>query len=41
MELFVSQETFSEMLRGLVASGCHFKAKEENGGILITFSGGY
>lgn len=39
--LFVSQESFTEMLQGFVASGVTFKAKEENGGILITFTGGH
>ena len=41
MTLFVSQESFTEMLLGLVKSGCTFEAKEENGGILITFTKGY
>jgi len=41
MKLFVSQETFNEMLQGMVASGCQFDAKEENGGILIIFNGSY
>ena len=41
MKLFVSQETFIEMLPKLVASGCTFDAEEKNGGIAIEFTGGY
>ena len=41
MTLFVSNENFIEMLQGLVASGCQFDAKEQNGGILIIFNGSY
>jgi hypothetical protein len=41
MKLFVSQESFLEMLSGLVKSGVQFDAKESNGGIEITFTGGY
>jgi len=41
MKLFVSNETFIEMLQKLVATGCTFDAEEKNGGIEITFTGGY
>jgi hypothetical protein len=41
MTLFVSHQSFTEMLQGLVASGCQFKAVEENGGITVTFNGSY
>jgi len=41
MTLFVSHETFLEMLTGLVKAGTKFDAKEFNGGIHITFTGGY
>jgi hypothetical protein len=39
--LFVSTESFTEMLGGLIASGVTFESEEKNGGILITFTGGY
>ena len=39
--LFVSQETFTEMLTGFIVSGVTFEAEEKNGGILITFTGGH
>jgi hypothetical protein len=39
--LFLSHEAFTEMLSGIVASGVTFEAEEKNGGILITFTGGY
>jgi hypothetical protein len=39
--LFVSTETFTDMLEGLIKSGVTFESEEKNGGILITFSGGY
>jgi len=39
--LFLSHESFTEMLSGLVSSGTTFEAEEKNGGILITFTGGY
>ena len=39
--LFVSNETFIEMLEGLIKSGVTFESEERNGGILITFTGGY
>jgi hypothetical protein len=39
--LFVSQESFTEMLLGLIKSGVTFEAEEQNGGILITFTGGH
>jgi len=39
--LFVSQETFTEMLTGLIVSGVTFEAVEKNGGILIEFTGGH
>jgi hypothetical protein len=39
--LFVSTETFTEMLSGLIKSGVTFESKEKDGGILITFTGGH
>jgi hypothetical protein len=39
--LFVSIETFTEMLTGLITSGVTFESEEQNGGILIKFTGGY
>jgi len=39
--LFVSTETFTDMLWGLIQSGVNFKSEEKDGGILITFSGSY
>ena len=39
--LFVSQESFTEMLSGLIKSGVTFDSKEQDGGILITFTGGH
>lgn len=39
--LFVSIETFQEMLLGLIKSGVTFESEERDGGILITFLGGY
>jgi hypothetical protein len=39
--LFVSHETFTEMVSGLIQSGVTFESEERNGGILITFTGGY
>ena len=39
--LFVSTETFTEMLGGLIKSGVTFESVEKNGGILITFTGGH
>ena len=39
--LFVSIETFQEMLLGFIKSGVTFKSEEKDGGILITFLGGY
>jgi hypothetical protein len=39
--LFVSHETFIEMLSGFIQSGVTFESEEKNGGILITFTGGY
>lgn len=41
MKLFLSHKAFTEMLPDLVASGCTFDAEEKNGGISITFTGGY
>ena len=41
MKLFLSHESFAEMLPKLVASGCTFDAEEKNGGISIEFTGGY
>ena len=32
--LFVSLESFTEMLSGLIASGVTFESKEENGGMI-------
>jgi hypothetical protein len=40
-ELFLSHESFTEMLLGLIKSGCTFEAEEHNGGIKIIFTGGY
>ena len=38
----VSQETFTEMLSGLIASGVTFSASEnEYGSIVIIFNGGF
>jgi hypothetical protein len=39
--LFVSIETFNDMLLGFIKSGVTFESEERNGGILITFTGGY
>jgi len=39
--LFVSQESFTDMLLGFIKSGVTFEAEEKNGGILITFTGGH
>jgi hypothetical protein len=39
--LFVSTETFTEMLMDLIITGITFESEEKNGGILITFTGGY
>jgi hypothetical protein len=39
--LFVSLETYNEMLLGLIQSGVTFSGKEQDGGILITYTGGY
>jgi len=39
--LFVSTETFTDMLMDLIITGITFEAEEKNGGILITFTGGY
>lgn len=41
-ELTVSQETFLEMISGLIASGVTFEAIDlKNGDIKIEFTGGY
>jgi hypothetical protein len=40
-KLKVSQETFTEMLKGLIASGVTFEAEELEGSIIVTFKGGY
>ena len=40
-KLKVSQETFVEMLKGLIASGVTFEAEESEGSIVIDFKGGY
>jgi hypothetical protein len=41
-KLIVSQETFNEMLLGLIKSGVTFEANEVSGGkIEIDFLGGY
>jgi len=41
-KLTVSQETFAEMLLGLVKSGVTFEAEETEGGfIVVEFTGGY
>ena len=39
--LFVSTGTFTDMLDGFIKSGVTFESEEKNGGILITFTGGY
>ena len=39
--LFVSMETFNDMLLGFIKSGVTFESEEKNGGILITFTGGH
>jgi hypothetical protein len=39
--LFVSTETFTKMLSGLIQSGVTFESEEKNNGIEITFTGGY
>ena len=39
--LFVSTETFTAMLTDLIITGVTFESEEKNGGILITFTGGY
>lgn len=40
--LVISQETFNNMISGLIASGTTWTAKElANGKIEITFTGGY
>jgi len=41
MKLKVSQETFTEMLQGIIASGVTFNAEEVEGSIEITFTGGH
>jgi len=41
MKLFLSHESFVEILPKLVASGCAFYAEEKDGGISIEFTGGY
>lgn len=38
--LTVSQETFIEILSGLIASGVTFEAREKAGDIFIEFTGG-
>jgi len=38
--LDVTIEIFTEMLSGLIASGVTFEAKEREGRIFITFTGG-
>lgn len=38
--LDVTIEIFNEMLSGLIASGVTFEAKEKEGRIFITFTGG-
>ena len=38
--LFVSTETFTDMLDGFIKSGVTFESEEKNGGILITFTWG-
>lgn len=39
--LTVSKQTFTEILSGLIASGVTFVATENNGFIVIEFTGGY
>ena len=39
--LFVSTETFTDMLTDLIITGVTFESVEKNGGIFITFTGGY
>jgi len=39
--LTVSPETFTQMLSGLIQSGVTFEANENNGKIIIKFTGGY
>jgi hypothetical protein len=41
MELRVSKEAFTDMLRGIVMSGVTFTAIESGDDILITFKGGF
>ena len=41
MTLTVSKETFTEMLKGLVASGCIFKATEKGEDIVVEFNGSF
>jgi hypothetical protein len=40
-KLTVSIETFNEMISGLIASGVTFEARENNGYIIIEFTGGF
>tara|TARA_R110000782_G_scaffold46152_4_gene102101 strand:+ start:3550 stop:3681 length:132 start_codon:yes stop_codon:yes gene_type:complete len=41
-KLKVAQETFTEMLSGLISSGVTFEAVDlENGWIIINFKGGH
>jgi hypothetical protein len=40
-KLKISQETFIDMLLGLIKSGVNFEANEVNGIIEIEFNGGY
>ena len=39
--LFVSHTSFTEMIFGLIKSGVTFESEEKDGGILITFTGGF
>ena len=39
--LKVSQDTFTDMLSGLIKSGVTFESEEIEGWIIINFNGGY
>ena len=42
MKITVSKESFIEMLQGLVASGCQFKAIELGNNLIeVKFTGGF
>ena len=40
-KLTVSQETFENMLKGIIASGVTFEATEKDGNVIVIFTGGF